>query len=114
MADYAVVKADGREYKVSEGDVLDIDYRKDAAAGDKLTFGEVLLISRKGKAKIGKPTLSGASVEAEVIEPIKKGPKLIGMKRILRNSIRFKYGHRQKYTTVKITSVKARSAAKKK
>ncbi|MBN1809825.1 MAG: 50S ribosomal protein L21 [Planctomycetes bacterium] len=107
MPTYAVIKADGREYKVAEGDLLDLDFRRNAAEGDKISFSDVLMTSSDGKVRVGAPTVKGAGVEAEVVSPLKKGPKLIGMKRVLRNSIRFKQGHRQKYTTVRITSVKA-------
>jgi len=107
MNTYVVIKADGREVKVAEGDILDIDFRKNAGKGDKIAFDEVLMTSVDGKVTIGTPVVKGAAVQAEVVNPLNKGPKLIGMKRILRNSIRFKKGHRQKYTTVKITSVKA-------
>jgi len=106
MTGYAVVKADGREYKVSEGDMVNVDYRREAKEGEKVSFSEVLLVSKEGKVTLGTPTVAGASVEAEVVKPLTKGPKIRGMKRVLRNSIRFKYGHRQKYTTVKITAIK--------
>ena len=107
MADYAVVKADGREYKISEGDVLALDYRKNAKAGDKIVLGEVMMTSRDGKVNIGKPVLTGASVETEVLDPLMKGPKIKGNLHITISRVRIRYGHRQKYTKVKVTAIKS-------
>jgi len=107
MADYAVVKADGREYKVSEGDVVALDYRKNAKAGDKIILKDVMMTSLSGKVTIGKPTLDGASVETEVVEPLMKGPKIKGNLHITISRVRIRYGHRQKYTKVKVTAIKA-------
>lgn len=106
MATYAIVKADGREYRMEKGDLLDLDLRKNAAEGDKLTLDQVLLVSRDGDVEVGNPTVKGAQVEVEVVAPLKKGPKVRGMVRVLHNSKRRRYGHRQKYTTVRVLSVK--------
>jgi large subunit ribosomal protein L21 len=107
MADYAVVKTDGREYKVAEGDVLALDYRKNAKAGDKIVLGDVMMTSRGGKVSIGKPMVTGASVEAEVLDPLMKGPKIRGNLHLTISRVRIRYGHRQKYTKVKVTAIKA-------
>ena len=106
MATYAIVKADGREYKMEKGDLLDLDLKKDAKEGDKLTLDQVLLFSKEGKVKVGDPNVKGAKVEVEVVKPLKKGPKVRGMVRGLHSTKRRRYGHRQKYTTVRVISVK--------
>ncbi len=64
---YAIFAADGRQYKVEEGQELTIDFR-DAPAGDKITFDKVLAVSDgSGDFKLGAPTLEGASVQADVL-----------------------------------------------
>ena len=105
MVTYAIVETDGREYRLHPGEVVDIDYRRDARAGDRIVLDRVLLLCREGEVKVGEPYVEGARVEVEVVEPLKKGPKVRGMVRILRNSMRYRYGHRQKYTTVRVVNI---------
>ena len=105
MATYAIVRTDGREYKVEKGGLLDLDLRKAAGEGDKIVFDEVMLISDAGKVTLGTPTIKDAKVKAEVVKPLKKGPKVRGMVRGLHGTKRRRYGHRQKYTTVRILDI---------
>lgn len=70
---YAVIKTGGKQYKVSEGDSIEID-RLDQEKG-KVSFDEVLLIVSDGNVKIGKPTISGEKVQAELLENF-KGDKI--------------------------------------
>lgn len=105
MATYAIVRADGREYKVEQGALLDLDLRRGVAAGDRLVLEDVLLVSQDGNIRLGDPRVEGAQVEVEVVAATKKGPKLKGMVRILRNSKRRRYGHRQKHTTVRVIAI---------
>lgn len=71
---YAVIKTGGKQYKVSEGDVLEIDRLK-AQKDEKVLFDQVLLMVSEAGVKVGKPTLAGEKVEAKLIDNI-KGDKL--------------------------------------
>jgi large subunit ribosomal protein L21 len=101
---YAVIRTGGKQYRVAEGDTVRVDLLS-GSAGDKVTFDEVLAIGGDAEAKIGKPKVAGASVEAEIVGEV-KGDKLIVFKFRRRKRSRKKAGHRQAYTAVKITKVK--------
>ncbi|MEM9166645.1 MAG: 50S ribosomal protein L21 [Planctomycetota bacterium] len=106
---YAIIEEGGGQRKVTEGQeiVIDLVDGGETKAGDTLTFDRVLLTGTgEGSATIGKPYVSGASVTAEVIEPLVKGDKLDIHKFKAKKGYRNKTGHRQRYTHVKITSVK--------
>jgi large subunit ribosomal protein L21 len=99
----AVIKTGGKQYTVKEGNILDVELI-DAQEGDTYKFTEVLLISDGSSTKIGTPTLSGVTVEAEVVSGI-RGPKILVFKRKRRKDYRKRIGHRQSYTRVKITKI---------
>jgi large subunit ribosomal protein L21 len=99
---YAIIRDGGRQYKVEEGMELDVDYR-DAAQGDKITFGEVLFVGGDSPT-LGKPLVSGASVTGEVLG-IEQGPKLVIQKFRRRKNERRRTGHRQMFTRVKIGKI---------
>lgn len=101
---FAIIKTGGKQYKVSEGDVLNIEKLSDAQKGDKVTFEEVLLVDRDGDVKIGTPTVSGAKVAAEVVDE-GKGKKVSVIH--YKAKVRHKKisGHRQPYAKVKIESI---------
>ena len=106
---YAIIEEGGGQRKVTEGQDTFIDLIEggEAKAGTTITFDRVLLTSDgEGKAAIGTPYVSGASVVAEIIEPVVKGTKLDIYKFKAKKGYRRKTGHRQRYTHVKITSVK--------
>jgi large subunit ribosomal protein L21 len=100
---YAVIKASGKQFKVSEGDILELD-KLDGKAKDKITFDEVLLLVDKDKVTIGQPLVKDHKVSAEIIEQ-KKAKKI----RVARFKAKSKYrkvkGHRTHLTVVKITKV---------
>ena len=100
---YAIISDGGRQYKVEEGQQLDIDYR-DVAAGEEITFDKVLAVSGEGDVKLGAPTIDGASVTAEVVK-VARGPKLVVQKFRRRKNSRRKTGHRQLFTTVKVQKI---------
>lgn len=100
---YAIIADSGRQYKVSEGQVLDIDFR-DNTAGEILTFENVLAVSTDAGSKFGAPTVSGAKVEAEVVG-VAQGPKVVTLKFRRRKNSRRKKGHRQLYTRVKVSKI---------
>jgi large subunit ribosomal protein L21 len=108
---YAIIEESGGQRKVVEGDEILIDLygQGEAQAGGSVSFDKVLLIgdeSDAGKAKIGQPYVSGAVVTAEIIDPVVKGEKLHIYKFKPKKGVRRKTGHRQRYTAVKITSIK--------
>lgn len=102
---YAIIKDGGRQYKVEEGQELDIDYR-DVTSGDTVTFESVLAAGEGEGLKIGRPTLDGATVTAEVITAT-QGEKLVVQKLRRRKNSRRKTGHRQLYTRVRIGKIDA-------
>jgi large subunit ribosomal protein L21 len=105
---YAIIEDSGTQIKVSSGDVLEIDLRaagKNPAKGDTMTFDRVLLVGGGDKpARIGTPYLAGATVTAEVLEPL-LGDKIEIRKYARRKGYRRKAGHRQPYLRVKIGAI---------
>ena len=102
---YAIIADGGRQYKVEQGQELEIDYR-DASKGDELTFDQVLAVSGDDGLKLGKPTVAGATVTAEVIGPT-KGDKIYIQKLRRRKNSRRRTGHRQLYTKVRVSAISA-------
>ena len=100
---YAIISDSGGQFKVSEGDELDVDYRE-LTTGDTITFDRVLAVNDDDSLKVGTPVVDGASVTAEVLG-IKMGPKLVVQKLRRRKNSRRKTGHRQMYTRVKIDKI---------
>lgn len=107
MNTYAIIAADGRQYKVEEGQEIQVDLREDVEGGATVTFDQVLVVSDGTNIKLGKPTLAGAVVTAEVINPLEKGEKVYIQKMRRRKNYRRRTGHRQKYTRVKISKITA-------
>jgi len=101
---FAVIKAQGKQYKVAEGDTLTID-RLEGEKGKKITLGEVLMVGNGADLKLGK-ALSGAKVEAEIVDH-GRDTKIIVFKKRRRQNYQRTRGHRQHQTTVKITSISA-------
>ena len=102
---YAIIRTGGRQYRVREGDTLDIELLP-GDAGDEVVFSEVLLVEDGGDVQIGAPTVAGASVTAALEGPT-RGPKLLSMKYKNKTRSRTLRGHRQHLTRVKITEITA-------
>ncbi|HZO16513.1 MAG TPA: 50S ribosomal protein L21 [Polyangiaceae bacterium] len=100
---YAVIKTGGKQYRVAEGDTLQVE-KIAGKPGDAVTFDQVLLVGGTDSAKIGKPLVSGAKVKAEIVAH-GRGEKIIVFKLKRRKNYRKKQGHRQPYTQVKITGI---------
>jgi large subunit ribosomal protein L21 len=100
---YAIIVDGGRQYKVTEGQELVIDYR-DASSGDALQFDKVLAYSNGSTLALGEPTLGGAKVTAKVLGVL-QGPKLTVQKFRRRKTYRRRTGHRQLYTKVQIEKI---------
>jgi large subunit ribosomal protein L21 len=102
---YAIIADGGRQYKVEEGQELEIDYRE-ISSGDELKFDRVLAVSNEEGLRMGNPTVDGASVTAEVLGPV-KGEKIYVQKLRRRKNFRRRTGHRQIYTRVRISKISA-------
>ena len=102
---YAIIKDGSRQVKAEIARRLRIDYRNGLQQGDPIEFTEVLTISKENDVAIGKPTIAGAKVVAEVVEPEFKGPKLTVAKFRRRKNSKRKTGHRQVYTLVEIKEI---------
>lgn len=100
---YAIIADGGRQYKVEAGQKLEIDYRE-VEAGSSLTFDRVLAISDDKGFRLGKPTVSGATVTAKVLGDT-KGEKIFVQKFRRRKNSKRRTGHRQKYVEVQIDSI---------
>jgi len=100
---YAVIKTGGKQYRVSEGDTLQVE-KLVGKPGDKITFDNVLLVGGGDSTKVGAPTVSGAKVDAEIVAQ-NRAKKVVVFKMRRRKNYRRKQGHRQPYTQIKITSV---------
>ncbi|MBA3070223.1 MAG: 50S ribosomal protein L21 [Hyphomonas sp.] len=106
---FAVIKTGGKQYKVSEGDTLVIE-KLPAAAGDTVTFDQVLMIGEGAGVTVGAPVVAGAAVTAEVKGEV-RGPKLITRKKRQRQTYRRTIGHRQDLMEITITAISADGAA---
>lgn len=100
---YAIVSDGGRQYRVEEGQELDLDYR-DVAKGSELVLDQVMAISGDGGLKLGQPSVAGARVTAEVLG-INQGEKLVIQKFRRRKNSRRRTGHRQMFTRVRIRKI---------
>ena len=101
---YAVIKAGGKQYRVSEGDVLRVE-KMEAEAGATVEFDQVLMVGGDD-VKLGSPTLEGGRVSAEVMSH-GRGRKIDVVKFKRRQGYHRKHGHRQHYTEVKVTGIQA-------
>jgi len=100
---YAVIRTGGKQYKVAPQDVLQIE-KIEGAAGEPVSFSDVLMVAGEGGPTFGAPLVSGAAVSAEVVEQ-GRGPKVIIFKKKRRQNYRRKKGHRQELTTVRILEI---------
>ena len=111
---YAIIKTGGRQFRVAEGDTLDVDLL-DVEPGKTATFGDVLLFADGKDVSHGSPLISGAKVTAEVVEQ-RKDKKVVAFKYKRRKGYHRTVGHRRKLTRVKIKSIslgEKKAAAKK-
>ncbi|MCC5844048.1 MAG: 50S ribosomal protein L21 [Verrucomicrobia bacterium] len=102
MSAYAVIETGGKQYKVSEGDVLTVE-RLEAEVGGELTIDKVLALSGDAGLALG-GDLAAAVVKAEVMEHF-RGPKLIAFKKKRRKGYKRRMGHRQELTKIKIKAL---------
>ena len=103
---YAIIKDGGHQYRVESGHRLHVELRENVEKGASIRFDQVCLIGGEGEAKIGKPFVTGASVEAKVIEPLFKARKVLILKYRRRKNSQRRNCHRQKFTEIEITAIK--------
>ena len=101
---YAIIATGGKQYKVSEGDVIRVE-KLGAEAGSAYTFDQVLVVSGD-EVKVGDPLVAGATVDATVLED-GKAKKIIIYKYKNKTGYHKKQGHRQPFTKVKIEKINA-------
>jgi large subunit ribosomal protein L21 len=100
---YAIIKTGGRQFRVAEGDTIDVDIL-DVEPGKTATFGDVLMFADGDNVTHGNPLISDAKVTAEVVEQ-RKDKKVIAFKYKRRKGYHRTVGHRRKLTRVKIKSI---------
>lgn len=99
---YAIIATGGKQYRVSEGDVIYIE-KIDAQVDSTVAF-DVLLLGNDGEVKIGTPVVEGVKAEGKVVGQV-RGEKIVVFKYKSKKNYRRKQGHRQPYTKVEITKI---------
>lgn len=102
---YAIIKTGGKQYKVSEGDVIMVE-KLAAAEGEAVVFDEVLTVVSDSDVKVGKPVVEGAKVTGKV-EAQGKDKKILVFKYKAKSNYRKRQGHRQPFTKVVIEKIEA-------
>ena len=102
----ATIKTQGQQFTVSEGDILTVNRYPGTEKGSIVEITDVLAAGEGESYKVGKPTLSGASVSATILEN-KRGDKVIVFKKKKRKGYERKQGHRQELSVIKIDTIKA-------
>jgi large subunit ribosomal protein L21 len=102
---YAVIKTGGKQYRVAQGDVIQVE-KLDGDSGTPFTFDDVLLVGTDDDTQIGTPMVDGAKVEGTILEQ-GRTRKLIIFKFRRRKNYKRKNGHRQHFTRVRIDAIHA-------
>ncbi|MFW5791759.1 MAG: 50S ribosomal protein L21 [Desulfohalobiaceae bacterium] len=102
---YAIVATGGKQYRVREGQVINVE-KLGAEAGSDVVLEKVLLVGEGEDVKIGTPYVEDAAINCQVLEN-KRDRKIIVFKHKRRKDYRKKAGHRQQYTRLKVTSIQA-------
>ena len=100
---YAIIETGGKQYRVEEGDVVDVELLH---TDGEVKFDKVLLVHDGKNPKVGLPHVKNCEVLGTILE-ISKGPKVVAFKYKKRKKYRRTVGHRQKYSRVKITKIVA-------
>ncbi len=100
---YAIILTGGKQYKVSEGDVIYVE-KLNAEAGEEVTLDKVVLVSDNDNVKVGTPFVDGASVKANIVKN-GKSKKIYVFKYKSKKNEKKKIGHRQPYTKLQINSI---------
>ena len=101
----ATIKTQGRQFTVSEGDVLKVNVFPGTQTGDSIDINEVLMIGDGTEARFGNPLVDGASVKVTILEN-KKDKKIVVFKKKRRQGYKRRRGHRQHLSVIKVESIK--------
>ena len=101
----ATIKTQGRQFTVTEGDVLKVNAFPETKAGDSVDINEVLMIGEGSDARFGAPLVEGASVKVTILEN-KKDKKVVVFKKKRRQGYKKRCGHRQHLSVIKVESIK--------
>ncbi|HEY3281324.1 MAG TPA: 50S ribosomal protein L21 [Armatimonadota bacterium] len=102
---YAVVRTGGKQYRVGEKQTVDIE-KLDAAVGDLVELGEVLMVDDAAGVRVGTPIVEGAKVTAKIVRQF-RGEKINGFTYKAKKRVSRRYGHRQNLTQVLIEKIEA-------
>ncbi|RNC29932.1 MAG: 50S ribosomal protein L21 [Candidatus Dichloromethanomonas elyunquensis] len=102
---YAVIETGGKQYRVQEGDVIQVE-KLAVIEGQTLNINEVLLVEKNGMITVGTPVVEGASVVVKVIGQ-GKADKVIAFRYKSKKHVRVKKGHRQPYTKLSVETIQA-------
>ena len=100
---YAIVETGGKQYRVQPGDVISVELL-DVVPGQDVELSRVLFISHDNGSRVGTPVIEGCSVKATCVDEV-KGPKVVSVKYKQRKNIRRKFGHRQRYSQLRIVDI---------
>ncbi|MGB0413653.1 MAG: 50S ribosomal protein L21 [Coraliomargarita sp.] len=100
----ATIRTQGRQFTVTEGDILKVNSFPGTAEGDSVELNEVLMLGEGADARFGSPLVEGASVKATILEN-KKDNKVIVFKKKRRQGYKRRRGHRQHLSVIKIDSI---------
>ncbi|AWI08868.1 50S ribosomal protein L21 [Ereboglobus luteus] len=102
----AIIKTQGQQFAVSEGDILVVNRYPKTEAGNTVEIKEVLSVGEGDSFRVGTPLIEGATVTAKILEN-KRGDKIVVFKKKKRKGMERKQGHRQELSVIKIESIKA-------
>ena len=102
----ATIKTQGRQFTVTEGDILKVNVFPGTRAGDSIEINEVLMVGQGTEARYGSPLVDGASVKVTILEN-KKDKKVVVFKKKRRQGYKRRRGHRQNLSIIKVESIKS-------
>ncbi len=100
---YAVVKTGGKEYRISQGDLIRVE-KMEGKVGDQVTMKDILMVSHEGQVQVGNPLLANAVITGEIVQQV-KGKKVLIYKMKRRKNYRRTKGHRQTYTYIRVNEI---------
>jgi large subunit ribosomal protein L21 len=100
---YAVVKTGGKEYRISQGDLIRVE-KMEGKVGDQVTMKDILMVSHEGQVQVGNPLLANAVITGEIVQQV-RGKKVLIYKMKRRKNYRRTKGHRQTYTYIRVNDI---------
>jgi large subunit ribosomal protein L21 len=100
---YAVVKTGGKEYRISQGDLIRME-KMQGKVGDQVTMKDILMVSHEDQVQVGNPLLANAVITGEIVQQV-KGKKVLTYKMKRRKNYRRTKGHRQTYTYIRVNDI---------